>query len=182
MRLQIRANCRDKDVIGPQFTAGTRWGICKDLFGITLQKTMIHIFEGYVIEREIGWGVATEIFWISVHNIPQPLHLPRAVEAGEAGLAGEELLHGGLFEVALLGDEPVQRGQQPIHIAQRLCDGALFGERWNRINEIDSITYVELFLRSTVLDMLHLASAVLRIHHVAQPVRVKRWMLPDNHH
>ena len=131
MRLQIRANCRDKDVIGPQFTAGTRWGICKDLFGITLQKTMIHIFEGYVIEREIGWGVATEIFWISVHNIPQPLHLPLAVEAGEAGLAGEELLHGGLFEVALLGDEPVQRGQQSIHIAQRLCDGALFWGRWN---------------------------------------------------
>jgi hypothetical protein len=52
------------------------------------------------------------------------------VEAGEAGLAGEELLHGGLFEVALLGDEPVQRAQQRIHIAQRLRDGALFGERW----------------------------------------------------
>jgi hypothetical protein len=39
----------------------------------------------------------------------QPLQLPLAVEAGEAGLSGEELLHGGLFEVALLGDEPVQR-------------------------------------------------------------------------
>jgi hypothetical protein len=51
------------------------------------------------------------------------------VEAGEAGLAGEELLHGGLFEVALLGDEPVQPAQQPIHIAQRLCNGALFGRR-----------------------------------------------------
>jgi hypothetical protein len=34
------------------------------------------------------------------------------VEAGEASLAGEELLHGGLFEGALLGDESVQRAQQ----------------------------------------------------------------------
>ncbi len=42
-------------------------------------------------------------------------------------MAGEELLHGGLFEVALLGDEPVQPAQQPIHIAQRRRDGALFG-------------------------------------------------------
>ena len=45
----------------------------------------------------------------------------------EAFLAREELLHGGLFEVALLGDEPVQPAEQPIHIAQRLRDGALFG-------------------------------------------------------
>ena len=60
--------------------------------------------------------------------ISEPLHLPLAVEAGEAGLAGEELLHGGLFEVALLGDEPVQPAQQRIHIAQRRRDGALFSE------------------------------------------------------
>ena len=58
-------------------------------------------------------------------EISQPLHLPLAAEAGEAGLAGEELLHGGLFEVALLGDEPVQPAQQRIHVAQRLSDGAL---------------------------------------------------------
>ena len=42
-------------------------------------------------------------------------------------MAGEELLHGGLFEVALLGDELVQRAEQRIHIAQRPRDGALFG-------------------------------------------------------
>ena len=53
---------------------------------------------------------------------------PTPVEAGEAGLAGQELLHGGLFEVALLGDEPIQSVQQRIHIAQRRRDGALFGE------------------------------------------------------
>ena len=62
------------------------------------------------------------------HMLAKPLHLPLAVEAGEAGLAGEELLHGGLFEVALLGDELVQRADQRIHIAQRRRDGALFGQ------------------------------------------------------
>lgn len=36
---------------------------------------------------------------------------PLAGEAGETGLGGEELLHGGLLEVALPGDEPVQRPQ-----------------------------------------------------------------------
>jgi hypothetical protein len=45
-------------------------------------------------------------------------------------LAGEELLHGGLFDVSLLGDEPVQPAQQPIHIAQRRCDSSLFGFGW----------------------------------------------------
>ena len=56
------------------------------------------------------------------------LYVPHSPwKAGEAGLAGEELLHGGLFEVALLGDELVQRADQRIHIAQRLRDGALFG-------------------------------------------------------
>ena len=48
------------------------------------------------------------------------------METGKAGLAGEELLHGGLLEVALLGDEPVQPVQQRIHVAQRRRDGALF--------------------------------------------------------
>ena len=38
----------------------------------------------------------------------------------------QELLHGGLFEVALLGDEAVQPGQQSINIAERSCDHALF--------------------------------------------------------
>src|ERR1017187_3210147 len=66
-----------------------------------------------------------------VSYFSQSLHLPLAVEAGEAGFPGEELLHGGLFEVALLGDEPVQRVQQRIHIAQRPRDGALFRLRWN---------------------------------------------------
>ena len=56
-------------------------------------------------------------------------------------MAGEELLHGGLFEVALLGDEPVQRPQQPIHIAQRRRDGALLGERWVRKLKKPNVIY-----------------------------------------
>ena len=43
-------------------------------------------------------------------------------------MAGEELLHGGLLEVAVLGDEPVQPAQQPIHIAQCRSDGSLLRE------------------------------------------------------
>ena len=40
------------------------------------------------------------------------------LKPGQALFAGEELLHGSLFEVALLGDELVQRADQRIHIAQ----------------------------------------------------------------
>ena len=71
-----------------------------------------------------------ELPFLDLNHIAHPFHLPLAVEAGEAGLAGEELLHGSLFEVALLGDEPVQPVQQPIHITQRRCDGALFDDWW----------------------------------------------------
>ena len=52
--------------------------------------------------------------------------------AGEPGFPGEELLDGGLFEIALLGDEPVQP-QGPLEvcpssprralISALLCDG-----------------------------------------------------------
>ena len=68
-----------------------------------------------------------------IHQPPSAYNrvsLPLAVEAGEAGLAGEELLHGGLFEVALLGDEPVQSAQQRIHIAQRLAMARCSGGGW----------------------------------------------------
>ena len=76
--------------------------------------------------RRIDLGVTRPLPSMKCRNAPQSLHLPLPVEAREAGLAGEELLHGGLLEVALLGDEPVQPAQQRIHIAQRRRDGALF--------------------------------------------------------
>ena len=57
---------------------------------------------------------------------PQAASVPLAAGA-EAGLAGEELLHGGLLEVALLGDEPVERGDERVDIRERGDDGALFG-------------------------------------------------------
>ena len=74
--------------------------------------------------------------FMKISNIPQPLHLPRPAKPRQAGLAGEELLHGGLFEVALLGDELVELGEQGIHIRQRGGDGALFGEWWNAESNI----------------------------------------------
>ena len=40
-------------------------------------------------------------------------------------MAGEELLHGGLFEITLLGEHPVQHPQQRIHIAQRASNRSL---------------------------------------------------------
>ena len=52
------------------------------------------------------------------------------MEARQASLASEQLLHGGLFEIALLGDEPVQRAQQRVHIAQCFRDRVLFGKGW----------------------------------------------------
>src|ERR1035438_5436827 len=56
--------------------------------------------------------------------------LPLATESGQARLACEQLLHGGLLEVSLLGDEPIQRAQKRIHIAQSRCYGAPLGRRW----------------------------------------------------
>lgn len=55
-------------------------------------------------------------------------------------MAGEELLHGGLFEVALLGDKPLQRPQQRIHITQRGRDEELFGEGWNQNFDLSQIS------------------------------------------
>ena len=66
---------------------------------------------------------------LKVEQSAEPFHSPLAVKTGEAGLAGEELLHGGLFDVALLGDELVQRTEQRINITQRLRDGALIPNR-----------------------------------------------------
>ena len=51
--------------------------------------------------------------------------LPR--EARQALLAGEQFLHGALFDVALLGEELLQGLDEGIRIAQRLGDGFLFG-------------------------------------------------------
>src|SRR6266705_4193043 len=63
----------------------------------------------------------------------QRLHLPFPTEAWQAGLAGEELLHHGLLDVALLGGDVGQRGQQGIHIPECYLDSALFrrSRQWN---------------------------------------------------
>ena len=54
------------------------------------------------------------------------------LEPRQALLAGEQFLHGALFEVAFLGDELLQGFDEGIRIAQRLGDGFLFGWWWER--------------------------------------------------
>ena len=55
--------------------------------------------------------------------------LPLPAEAQQALLAGEQVLHGALFEVALLGEELLQGLDEGIGIAQRLGDGFLLAPR-----------------------------------------------------
>jgi hypothetical protein len=47
-----------------------------------------------------------------------------------APLAREQLLHGSLLDVALLGDEPIQRGDEGVHIDEGGGDGVLFFNAW----------------------------------------------------
>ena len=68
-----------------------------------------------------------DILIVKFGDLTQPLRLPLPAEARQAGLAGEELLHGGLLDGPLLGDQRLQRPEQPVHIRQRLGDGALLG-------------------------------------------------------
>ena len=58
---------------------------------------------------------------------PQPLYLPLPAEPRQALLAGEQFLHGALFELALLDEELLQGFDEGIRIAQRLGDGFLLG-------------------------------------------------------
>src|SRR6185437_6552807 len=63
-------------------------------------------------------------------HTPQSLHLPPPAKPRQALLSGEELLQGGLLEVALLGDERVERGEQGVNVREGGGYGALFGEGW----------------------------------------------------
>ena len=71
-------------------------------------------------------------------NLPQPLRLPLAGEARQAGLAGEELLHGGLFDGALFGDQAVEGFDQRVRVRQGGGDGALFLKRgaWAALSRV----------------------------------------------
>ena len=62
--------------------------------------------------------------------MPIASHSP--LEPRQALLAGEQFLHGSLFEAALFGDELLKGVDESIRIAQRLGDGFLFGFPWTR--------------------------------------------------
>src|SRR5437870_4592175 len=68
-----------------------------------------------------------------LRHIPQPFDLPLPTEAREALSAGEQFLHGTLFNLALLGEELLQRLDEGIPLAQRRGDGFLlgFGGQWD---------------------------------------------------
>ena len=87
---------------------------------------------------------------------PNRLHLPLPAEPRQAGLAGEELLHGGLFEVALLGDEPVQRAEQRIHIATA-------PRRWRVVRRVGGSRKSRIFpiLTCSSSDAMHSAAIEL---------------------
>src|SRR5437762_2137967 len=63
-------------------------------------------------------------------NLFQWNQLPLATKAWQTSLATEELLHGGSFKVALLGDEMIQRTDQRVHIRERPGDGVLLADGW----------------------------------------------------
>ena len=86
----------------------------------------IQVSDTYELVFRLGTAGARSMTWVRID--PPQLRFPLLAEPRQAGLAGEELLHGGLFEVALLGDERVELSEQGIHIRQRGGDGALFGE------------------------------------------------------
>jgi len=58
--------------------------------------------------------------------IPKPLHLPLVTKPRQAALAGEELLHGGLQDVAFFGDQLIQATDQCVHVGQGIYDFSLF--------------------------------------------------------
>ena len=57
-------------------------------------------------------------------------HMRRTIT--QASLAGEELLHGSLFEVVLLGDELVKCPNKRAHVTQGLRDSELFFTSWGQ--------------------------------------------------
>ena len=68
--------------------------------------------------------------------------LPLPAEARQTPLAGEQFLHGALFELALLGEELLQGFDEGIRIAQRLGDGFLFGDRgWDGMGTVSNLSF-----------------------------------------
>lgn len=62
--------------------------------------------------------------------ITQTLNCPLSTEPRRAGLAGEKLLHGGLFEVALFSDQFNKSSDQRIYVGEGSGDSTLFIHIW----------------------------------------------------
>ena len=101
-------------------------------FVVSLSKTLE--VRRYVIDNPQGVSKGSRILARSCREpssesstIPVADRLPLPAEPRQALLAGEQFLHGALFDLALLGEELLQGFDEGIRIAQRLGDGFLFG-------------------------------------------------------
>ena len=78
---------------------------------------------------------------MKANRSPSRIDSHSSLKPWQAPLAGEQFLHGALFDVALLGEELLQGFDEGIRIAQRLGDGFLFGfggwkGSWNRLEVV----------------------------------------------
>src|SRR5690606_17139933 len=65
-------------------------------------------------------------------EISESLGFPLPIKPRQPRLASEQLLHRGLLDVALLGDEAVELGEQRVDVREGGGDGALLLQRWQR--------------------------------------------------
>ena len=76
-------------------------------------------------------------------GITKSPRFPVAVEARQANLASKKLLHCGLLDCVLLGDQRLQSYEQPIHVRQRLHNGMLLGRKWKPYFYCSNIVFAD---------------------------------------
>src|SRR5438067_275470 len=88
-------------------------------------KVMLRLVEAVFERKKLTKCHGVPISW----NITGFSSLVTALnlEGRQASLTSEQLLHGTLFELPLLGEELLQGLDERVHVAQHLGDGFLFG-------------------------------------------------------
>ena len=67
----------------------------------------------------------------AISELSNLLYIPLPTEPRQTSFTSEQLMHGRLLQVALLGDHLIQASEQRIDIAQRRRNRSLFGEGRN---------------------------------------------------
>ncbi len=104
--------------------------VIKDSVGTTIRVGPRHPCSLRFVQRDANM-IKT------IGNLPKLPCLPHPIVSWQAHSTGQKLLHSGLFEVPLLGGEPIQRFQQRIHIVQHGRDGALFEDIGRQIHRFN---------------------------------------------